>query len=282
MCGATKLRGYLRADGFCYFGNWSQALNSNSDEKDCEIVFDEFEKWARSYGASTIYGPIDGSTLYNYRLRLDSFDRKSFWGEPNNSKVPVEFLKSRRYRIAETYFSYEFSSMESVKIWVEKFLKHVPDIALKDLRFVPLTKELWIDRGQEFCALANVIFAENFAFKKVTYPEFRELYHGPALQLIDLETSTVVLNASNEIVGCAMNLRDPQNPEVLLLKTLGVLPAYRRMGATFFELIRQMCLRNKSYRQAILCLMKEGNLPSTVLKDFSNHTRTYGLFSKRL
>jgi hypothetical protein len=54
------------------------------------------------------------------------------------------------------------------------------------------------------------------------------------------------------------------------------------MGATFFKLMESIITRGPHLRKAIICLMKEGNLPSTVLSKFATGVRNYALFVKKI
>jgi hypothetical protein len=279
--GQARLIGFLRADGLCYFGHWNfeqypEAL------RDHHQVFQQFEQWARTLGITNYFGPMDGSTLNSYRLRTNYYEQKPFWGEPRNSKSSVDFLMQIGLDVSERYHSYEFSDRLRLQQWADQFLKQVPRKTLADLRFTALTKEIWIERGNEFCNLANMIFEQNFAFEPIHLGSFQKIYHDSVLSFIHFPSSVIVWNSQDKVVGASLNLVDPTCPQTLLIKSLGVLGPYRRLGATFFRLISEILSRSQTFDSAILALMREGNLPSQVLRGFSSRVREYALFSKSL
>lgn len=272
------LRGFV-SSGLCYFGFWNSS-NTRDLEAQKEL-FSQFESWARGQGFHEVFGPIDGSTLGMYRLRLNAFDQPGFWGEPANSQEPIETLKSLGYDVREKYYSYVCHRIEKLRPLMKSLEEKIPKTALSDLRFEKLRMEKWSLVEDQIREVANEIFAKNFAFSPMSKEDFSKVYSKPVLEKVCQDTSMLVW-ADQRLVGFCVNFKDAANPERVLIKTAGVIEPYRRMGLTFFEMIRQVFESQNPYRSAILCLMREGNVPALFLKDFADEVREYGLFSKKI
>lgn len=276
---SVRLTGFSRPD-LCYFGYWN--LTSLAQGSEQTKIFSALESWARSLGHKQIYGPIDGSTLGTYRLRINCFSEAPFWGEPANLEEPVKYLKSVGFVIAEKYFSYIVHDLVKLRPFVLNLAKKIPKAAISDLSYEPLRLDDWPHMEVELCSVANQIFAKNFAFTPMEIENFRTIYTPEVRAMICERTSLIVRSKENKIIGFCVNFKDPQNSQRLLVKTLGVVESHRRMGFPFFEMIRRIFEAENLYQSAVLCLMRDGNVPALIMKDFADELREYALFRKDL
>lgn len=274
-----KLKGFATSQ-MCYFGFWN--FQNSSDEHVQKELFLEFENWAKAQGFSKVYGPIDGSTLGMYRLRLNAFDQSGFWGEPANTEEPLRMLQSMGFQVAEKYYSYVCHDIEKLRPMMDSLGAKIPQSALADLRFEKLDISKWSQFEDQIRLAANEIFAKNFAFSPMNKEDFSRVYSKPVLEKVCEKTSMLVWSQDQKLVGFCVNFKDATDPHRVLIKTAGVIEPYRRMGLTFFEMIRRVFQSENQYRSAILCLMREGNVPAMFLKDFADEVREYGLLAKEI
>lgn len=275
-----EMIGYSRAD-LTYFGNW-KATGSSQNLENIRDLISQFETWAKAQGASEVFGPIDGSTLGSYRFRIDHFEETPFWGEPANSSEEVALIQSLGYEIAEKYYSYVCHDLTKLMTLTAELEKKIPAAMTADLVFNKIDLTKWSELEERLCLAANKIFAKNFGFTQISVEQFRQVYQPSVRSLICTETSILVENQKKEVIGACLNFKNPNNPSEILIKTVGVVEEYRRMGFVFFEMIKRLLISNHSYKSAILCLMREGNVPSLFLKDFADEVRQYALFRKNL
>ncbi len=263
-----------------FFGNWKW-LDSETNK---EFLLN-CERWAQSKNISYLIGPYDFSTFFNYRLKIDNFNRETFAGEPANQAHDFQLLKSLGYSAIQNYETYHFSSLESL---TQLAIDHLPKIELrleeKDLHFTTTSLQEILDQLKEFHHLSHEIFQDNFLYRPIPYSAFAKYFQfGLAPQICWQSTSLLKDKLDSKILGYSLNFKDPYNPDRLLIKTAGIHPDYRMMGLTFIGLTLFSIQQAKDlYTKASICLMRSGNYPTLLTSKLAIEKQNYALFGKKL
>ncbi len=273
----------LKIDGLrvAFFGFWDTV----DDTEVNRLKFAEFESWAKSCKAQVIYGPINFSTAFEYRLQTDSFEKPVFWGEPKNPKYYNQILSDLGYGPGESYVSYFCKDIGELREEIKKNVAPFMGSLREKYGIVPIEKSSWEERKNEIFKLTENIFMENFAYTRFSKTVFKSFYGQRFLNLICPRTSLFLQDKSTgELVGMAVNFNDGNlsSGRTLLLKTIGVEKKHRHMGATFLLILDEVLKRATDYESAMFCLMKEGNFPSLISEEMVIQKRQYALFKKVL
>jgi hypothetical protein len=253
------------------------------NEDDIKQCLEEGLLWAKLKGSQSLVGPLDYSTYLNYRMRTDSFDRSAFYGEPLNSKKEYDFFLKQGF---SDFVEYESTELQLKPELIEYF-KPFQGLKLslnsdQKWKILPLDKEFVKANSARFFQLSNAIFQDNFAFRNIPENIFLHHFISEIIPRICFKTSCLLLY-ENEWVGFCMNLQEQDIPDRLLVKTIGVKPAYRKMGFGFFLMIEYVFNQAMgNYSKGIFCLMKKENFPSFVSAKLVESKTRYVLLKKEL
>ena len=107
--------------------------------------------------------------------------------------------------------------------------------------------------------LSNEIFLKSWNFVKIDFSEFFYLYKD-LLPIIQKENINIVENQKKEPVGFCFNLPNPYNKSQIILKTIGVLKEYRRLGVA--SALLNYCHKNAKklgFKEYYYPLIRVGN-----------------------
>ena len=285
-----------------FFGFWETINDYAANLK----LFSQFEEWVRTNKINHVYGPINFSTMGNYRLRLSHFNEESwFISEPTNPSHYPELLKRLGYSCQVKYFSYVSEDKAQVNNWVhQNDTEPLRKFVGTDLTFIPFKPDDWKNRLDDLHHLTNLIFADNPGFIPIDLPTFKNAFNPSFLNKICPETSVIAQHRDGTLAGYCINFpdyvplmkaTDVSHAEIsydlhisqlshptLLIKTAGIIPKYRKQGFSFIAMLIEVLKKSTRYEKHILCLMREGNFPDLLSKQLSNDARIYGLFHKEL
>lgn len=314
--GVARLVGFFNPnvliDGekVAYFGFWETrcALEVNQD------LFSEFERWAMSCGATTVYGPINFNTFQNNRLRVDCFDEVPFIDEPYNPDYYPEILHSLGYQSKYDYVTAVNTSVDNLVDQISSTFDVVKAGISNEFSFEHLTGDVWMDNLQQLYPLVDAIFQENFAYTKISWESFKLACGERFAKKLCPKTSVIVWDKDRNIAGFFITYPDysslvnqrsdaPESiqtvsfnehypklkqPRLLLAKTCGVAPKYRSYKL-FPIMSMQLTLWAKGlYEHVASAMVRDDNVSMSFYKrleaggnqDFI--TRRYRLFSKAL
>ena len=293
------------------FGYW-EGLNDPEAHRE---LLSHAEQWAREKGAKKLYGPINFSTYYAYRIRTEGFlDEPPFPGECYNPEYYQSLLEGLGYTERESYLSlrpndYAFSAFEKVAEATEAKLNSV------GLKAMVLTPEYWLDNRKKIFPIFQATWKHNLGYVPVPYETFHAVYDEKVTKKIDPHLSIVVHDENDELAGyfvvfpdygsllaqgnpnrvreSDLNYKEHfpllENPK-LLMKSGCVVPKYREHGLfTMMSVIVCGKAAKHGYRNPIACMVRSDN-PSQKMGEFLQRieprtvltTQRYGLFVKEL
>ncbi len=312
--GKARLAGFIHPDAkvgdepAAYFGYWEGVDDLAAQFE----IFGRFEAWARSKGVSQVMGPINFRTHYSYRLRLDHFDTPPFYpGEPYNPAYYLKLMQALRYEQNGLYHSWFGDAAEIIAATKDALERVMARAESHGLRFMPLTPQYWNDNIEALHEDTRAIFGDNPGFSQISLAEFKKLLGSERIAAMDPRCSVITLGKDGRMVAFMLcfpdwapllnqgasprflpgqlrydeHFRLLKNP-LLLGKTVGVMPAYRRLG--LFEIMCYLTAKASldDYAHVGTVLIRAGGLSaSRAGKVFSLpgcYTHDYGLFGRTL
>lgn len=258
--------------GFCKYGN------------DFTNLIDELEVWAKSRQLQGLVGPLNFSTVLDYRLRTNHFDQIPFLGEPQNTESEYLMFQQNGFETLEKYESKQLTLSEQILTELNPIKQVIQNGNLSEKYLVDSIDLEKIERQlTEFYELTHAIFQENFCYQKIPFEIFKIYFQNELKPWICTKTSVVLKSLSGNACGYALNFKDRTNSENLLIKTVGVIPSERQMGLTFLMMLIEIFEKSIShYKSATLCLMKKGNFPDLISSQQIQKTYHYELLIKYL
>lgn len=299
------LLGYLpdlviEGDKVAFFGNW-RCENNLEDNK---VIFNAFEEWARMFGARKIIGPVNGSTMKNYRLRLDGFDNIAFLGEPQNDFYQPLILQEFGFQIKHKYFSHIQKNVKDLAPWARKELASLDYLKIEyDIR--SLTPDVLLENMNEIIELLDLSFKHNFAYLRPDQDVFEDYIHSvakkmcPHVSLIarEKETSSIVgiffvypdystllyerIGLYEKDISYHEHRKLLDFSSMAIAKTTCIHPEHRSRRLFTLLCLKVILSSSEHYDSLCAALMRDDNHSLNFGKIFPEK-RTYGLFEKRI
>lgn len=290
-----------------FFGFWE-----GTDSPDQQsALFREAEQWAKDQGAECLIGPINLSTFYSYRVRLNEFAAGAFPGEPYNPPYYAGLLDTAGFRPLKQFHSWLGPIDDRVEALSADMEPALQGLESEGLSFLPLNGDTWLGRLDEFYDYVDQIFGNNFAYTRISRDHFETSFGSPIARRLCPHSSVLAQNADGEIAGFFLGFPDygplvqQGNKEQMVLseigfedfsrlkgrrtllgKTGGVHPDFRNRG--LFGIMSYLMLKRGSahYDWGGAVLVREDN-PSARVAELmfsrpQDQRRDYGLFAKDL
>lgn len=265
-----------------------------------KTLFNAAIDWLKGAGASQIIGPMDGDTWHKYRLNVGPFERPPFLMEPYNPPYYEELWTMHGFVPLENYYSKVVTDLPLVREKTKKFSERsaARGYRLRRIDIDRLAEELGI-----IYELSRQIFSRNYLYTPIQREEFLALYDGigPLLNpeliwfaqspegreigyvfaFVDNFRAVAAMGGKRRLLSKLRFAMKMDRTDTVNIKTLGVIPKYQRTGIAI-ALMHQIYskIEEKGFRQANLCLIKEGN-PSGRMDgnagEILRHYRLYGL-----
>lgn len=242
-------------------------------------LFDRAVAWLRGHGAGAILGPMNGDTWHSYRLNIGPFDQRPFLMEPYHPPYYRALWERRGFQPLEGYSSAFIARLDAAIANTEAIARRCEKrgYVLERFRLDRFESEL-----ARLHALSCAIFEGNYLYSPLTREEFIALY-ADSRRLLDSDLIWFARAPAGADAGFVFAFADchravramegrrslPAMLKFLVLKgktdtvnvkTLGVRPEVRGSGVALLLMNRvYRAIREKGYRRANLCLMRDGN-----------------------
>lgn len=182
-----------------YIG-WFESHNDNEVSKQ---VLNECVNYLKENGIEVIYGPINGSTFYNYRFNLN-YEMPSFPSEPFQPLYYIQQWENYGFEISESYIT-TYSEFPNIPMPKEEEVKKM--FASMGLSFEKLTVDLLKEIWKDFYEFLLVAFQSNQHYSPISFEVFNDLMKGfPKAH--DGEHSFIVFDANRKVIGFVTCLSD--------------------------------------------------------------------------
>jgi GNAT superfamily N-acetyltransferase len=240
------------------------------------------ESWLKTKGVKTIYGPVNYSTMFEYRFELPrsptEMNVPEFFWEPTQPAVYVEWFQNLGYTIADEYHSRAFSELHQILPKSESRFQDALKIGFNTRVF-----DFKNQPEQELRALARInagSFEESFLAEPFDQKAYVELC-APQFFAYLSEFSFFILNPKGEEIGYFFLF--PENG-YLIWKTLAILPEYQGAGLASFGIHHALTLAEKhQIGKVVSALIRKGAGSEVLLKRGAEHLiweHRYAVFSK--
>ena len=146
------------------------------DSECAKKLFEEAEKCIKKEGLKKMVGPVDTSFWIKYRMKIDSFDRKPYIGEPYNKQYYKKMFEENGYNILESWVSNWYTKLplfyKKKTVYKERLEvaeKHSYEIVSPN----PKDFEKTLDIIYE---LISDTFKEFVTYREITNEDFREIF----------------------------------------------------------------------------------------------------------
>lgn len=284
--GKARLAGFLvpgqLIDGeqAAFFGYWETIHELEPNLQ----LFNELTAWARSHGATRIYGPINFTTFGANRLRTDAFEHGAFPGEPWNPPYYPALMEQLGFEVRYRYLS-TFARVGDILPAIKKDYLRVRPQLEKAIRFTEMTPAFWLSHLDELYGFVGEVFGANFAYTPISLDTFRMACGEDFARRFCPRTSILAQSLDGRIAGFFLvypdygplmrrALPDPLPPEqatheqafdrlplprLALAKTGGVHPDFRSFGL-FTAMGCELTLRAEGlYDEIAGTLVREDN-----------------------
>ncbi|MBU6155141.1 MAG: GNAT family N-acetyltransferase, partial [Bdellovibrionales bacterium] len=215
------------------------------------------ETWLKENRVGHIVGPVNYSTLFDYRIRLDSeeeaISRGSFFWEPVNTKGQVGWLTEAGYRLHEEYHSRAYRDVDHFLPVSEARYQEALSAGFKTrpIRFSGAeSPDLEILYRINTLAFQDSFLAEPFdlnAYQTLNVPKYTKLLS---------EFSFFLLDPKGTEVGYFFLFPDQG---YLVWKTLAVLPEYQKSGLAGFGIHHALKLAlGQGITKVVAALIRKG------------------------
>lgn len=118
-----------------YFG-FFQAVKDGRGVKE---IITAVEKKAGILGIEKLAGPVQGSFFTGYRFKTGGFNKKTYFGEPQNPPWYPDFFKNSGYTVSDTYHSFSYRPLKNGEVPIKARKRYME----------------FLDRGYVFKTLAE-------------------------------------------------------------------------------------------------------------------------------
>lgn len=281
----------------CYFGFWETI-------HDCQLnasAFGLLQADALARGKTAVIGPINFNTFHQYRLRTGEtpswtrFDR-----EPVNPPYYPALLQRLGFTIIAAYESRLIPQTAIPAVYSQKQLL-LDELGKLPYDLIPLNPVTWAEHETGLYGLIDAIFSQNPFYQAISREEFGMLYNRGFAEKLCPYSSVLFRDRQNgrlaAISLCHPNYLSrstkgiPPNFErdysmlekkVLLAKSVGVHPGYRRQGLMNFLGAYGMLSFREHYEEVIFCTMRSDNFSLHFTDGLKYEKAGYALYKKAL
>lgn len=258
-----------------YFGFFSCRNRASISHQ----LFARAEEWARGQKANCLLGPINMKTLFDYRLRTSLFSESRFWGEPQNPEYFVHLLQDSGLKICQNYFTDFIEHLEPIRAQARRRLPEALAQSL-GIQIRTFNFDLFVSQKSQILKLVNDLFASNSAFLEINETEFGILYSEKTMAGLCRDTSFLLYDSQNNLIGLCMSFPHPQDSKCLLIKTIGIRESHRLAGRSFVACLQYIFCQSQAYDRIAFCLMTDDNLAHRLSRKYCTQSRSYALFAK--
>ncbi len=266
-------------------------ITGNLDQTGSHKLIEELLIRSRSAlpNSSTLMGPLLFSTYLDYRICLENpgktaseIDRR-YVGEPQTPASLLPVLLKSGFKKNQLYKTYVLRKPETKNTILNQFKGETFRAIKSQFELKVFDLDQWKQNKNSFYLLTMELFSENPGFQPLSAQQFEMIINENYFKSVCYQTS-LCLYKDSLLVGYSLNFiesdNDDKSKQNLLIKTAGVTKLHRQLGMTFLYLVSEIMQRSAEYNQIKFCLMKDGNFPSLIAKDFIDETIEYAMLEK--
>lgn len=265
-----------------YIGMFDYQTSIDDSEQGASILIESAVRWLMNRGVKKIYGPVNYSTLFQYRFELPRDENEVaapvFFWEPTQPEGFIKSFQNVGFTVAEEYHSRAYSNLQLIlpksQTRYEEALKSGFSTRPIDLASKP---------EHELKMLSKInagSFDESFLAEPFDEKIYKALVAPQFIQYLS-EFSFFILNQKGEEIGYFFLF--PES-DYLIWKTVAILPEYQGFGLAGFGIHHALMLAEKYSIKKVVCALIRKGAPSEVLLSravpFKIWEHRYAVFEK--
>jgi GNAT superfamily N-acetyltransferase len=267
-----------------YVGMFEMDLSLKDSERHAKALIQAAEQWLLTMGVEEVYGPVNYSTLFQYRFELprsvSGSNEPVFFWEPSQPPEYLNWFLGAHFELADEYHSRAFAELHQILPKSEgRFQAALASgfsTRVIDMKGTP---------ERELRALAKInrgSFEESFLAEPFDEKAYVALI-VPQFNTYLSEFSFFILNPAGEEIGYFFLF--PEH-DYLVWKTLAILPEYQGAGLASFGIHHALSLAQKhNISKVVSALIRKGAGSEQLLKrgeEYLIWEHRYGVFKKRI
>lgn len=141
-----------------------------------KALFDYVEEQIRLLGKKRIVGPVDASFWIRYRMKINCFDTRPYFGEPNNMSYYQKFWETCGYQTLKLYTSNRFSRFKKKDLHKEKNIKRYNQFISKGYKIIsPSTKNWDLVLGDVYSLIIE-LYSDFPVYSRISLEDFKALF----------------------------------------------------------------------------------------------------------
>lgn len=249
--------------------------------------------YARSVGAISIQGPVQGSYWSGYRMKLNDFDRSPFTGEPHNPNYYPKLWTAAGFELTERYVS-NFYQEVPTNFQPERFKMRYQQFKQSGYHILSPDKADWDQVISEVFDLLSELYQDFPLYQFIELKQFKNIFDSYR-DILDFSMVKLAYK-EGQLVGFLITLPDYGNlvyrslnlwnllkifnlkkrPKRYIILYLGVDPHHLGLGtALSYPIFKAVAARQA---QAVGALIRQQTVTRSYLKELQQDTTEYGLF----
>jgi len=285
---------YYPDDRTCYLGFYECIR----DEHCARTLFETAEKHAAANGCNSLKGPVNASFWIGYRLKIDHFEGKPYFGEPYNLDYYADQFRASGFEVIETYRSSCYEKPPLFEKKTGKASRRLDRFKTLGYTFKSPSAYRFEEALREICRLINDLYKDFPIYKPISEDDFIALFSG--FRHIYIRSLVQLAYFENEPVGFLIGFPDYGNslagkvsPLVLcrvLLKKIrssryivlyvGAKPGHYGLGNAMSGNVRRLVRRKRA--ASIAALVRTGKPTGRYNHDHLIGTQSYVLLEKQI
>lgn len=232
----------------------------------------QMETVCTEWGVKELVGPVNYNTWFGYRFATSEYDLDIFPDIHNTAAAPAT--------LAACGYDVKYAYASTVIALTDELTKAFRSPAASDR----LKLRLYTGAEAENAAaltfpIAEACFSGAALYSPITYDVYREIYLA---QLRGIRPELLIVADGDRPIGFSFGYADPDD-KFYIVKTLAVLPEYRRSKALYMLVAAQLDSVRGRYDKCVFHYQREGNNAFGHFTDnFALGKKTYAVFGKTL
>lgn len=264
-----------RLEDVGFFG-FFEAANASAA---CKIL-EAGKEWIASRNVKEVRAPVSLSVWHDYRFMNPVSQKDVFPGEPINLQEYNEYFQSFGFFPEENFISGVRDDFSDILKYSKKYFDFFEKERAFSIR--PFRKDSLIDELKMYHALALEIFKGSWSYVPLSFDEFLYIYSGKET-LASEKYCYFLCFQGREIGFCFSYLNPFAKEKTLVMKTIGILPQFQKLGCGATMIFHVHSLAEKfGVKKIIYALMREGNVASNIHPQGARVFRKYQAYSLKL
>ena len=253
-----------------------ECINNN---KLASLIINKAIDYLKEKNSYLIIGPIDLTIWNHYRFVINQKQDDTFILEPLTKDYYIAQFSDIGFRITMEYGSAQRTDFSTILPFTKPDYESVIN---QEFNIRTLTSDNFKEGILSIYKIAKEAFKDSLSFVDISKEEFLYIYEDYE-KILDQILIQIISNKDNVDVGFCSSIIDPLGKNVIVLKTIGVLPEYqsKKIGAALLHAQHEKA-QKIGVSKEIYTLIKMGNIITKLPYPGIKLIRKYVLLEKEI